>query len=119
MIRKITCIDCPKGCQLSIETDGKNIISLSGNECDKGVDYAKQEIDNPERILTSTVLAPNLSIKLVPVRTNKPIPKDKILSAMEEVKRIRLDKPVKVGDIVLANLLNTGVDLTATRTVAN
>jgi len=117
MIKKITCIDCPKGCQLSIDTDGRQIISLSGNLCEKGITYAKQEIENPERILASTVLAPNLSLKLVPVRTSKPIPKDKIFRAMEEIRKVRITQPVGLGQVIIKGLLGLDVDLIATREV--
>ena len=115
MIRNITCIECPKGCKLTVETDGKYVISLSGNECMKGAAYAKQEIENPERILATTVLAEGLDLKIVPVRTSKPIPKDKIFSVMDEVRKVRVTNPVKVGDVVLGNVLGLGVDVVATR----
>ncbi|MFH0887397.1 MAG: DUF1667 domain-containing protein [bacterium] len=115
MVKEITCIDCPKGCKLIVETDGKYVIKLSGNECDKGEAYAKQEIENPERILATTVLAQGLDIKMIPVRTNKPIPKDKIFAVMGVVRGIRVRKPVRVGDIVLENVLGLGADVVATR----
>ncbi|MFA5085811.1 MAG: DUF1667 domain-containing protein, partial [Candidatus Omnitrophota bacterium] len=97
MIKKLTCIECPKGCALSINIEGCRVVEVSGNECPKGEKYAIQEIENPIRILTSAVLAEGLSLKMVPVRTDKPIPKNRLAEAMEEVKKIRLKNPVKSG----------------------
>lgn len=118
MIKKITCIDCPKGCALSIDVENCRIIKVSGNECPKGEKYAHSEIENPVRVLTSAVLAEGLSLKMIPVRTDRPIPKSKILEAMDEIKKIRISKPVKHGDIILANILGLKADLIATRTVS-
>jgi len=115
MIKKITCIECPVGCQLEVETDGSYVIKVTGNKCEKGPVYAKQEIENPMRILTSVVLAEGLDLKTVPVRTSKPIPKAKLVEAMAAVKKIKLTAPVKVGDTIAANFLGLGVDLVSTR----
>ena len=115
MIKKITCIECPQGCQLEVEVEGGYVIKVTGNKCPKGEPYAKQEIENPMRVLTSTVLTEGLEMKMVAVRTNKPIPKSKLFEAMAEVKKLRLKRPVKVGEIILSDLLGTGADLIAAR----
>ena len=117
MIKKLTCIECPKGCLLSIDIENCRVVKVSRNECPKGEKYAIQEIENPMRILTSAVLAKGLSLKMVPVRTDKPIPKSKIMEAMGEIKKIRLRNPVKTGEVVLENLLNIGANVIATRDV--
>ena len=90
MIKKLTCIECPKGCSLSIDIENCRVVKVGGNECPKAERYAMQEIENPMRILTSAVLAEGLSLKMVPVRTDKPMPKGRLAEAMEEVKKIRL-----------------------------
>ena len=115
MIKKLTCIDCPKGCQLTIEADGSHVIKVTGNQCEKGITYAQQEIEDPRRILTSTVLTEGLSVKMLPVRTSAPIPKTKLMEAMAEVKRLRLDRPVKVNEPIVKDILGLGVDLVSTR----
>ncbi|MFA5112796.1 MAG: DUF1667 domain-containing protein [Candidatus Margulisiibacteriota bacterium] len=115
MLKKLTCIECPVGCQLEINEEGGRVISLTGNKCEKGPVYAKQEIENPMRVLTTTVLAEGIEPKLVPVRTNKPLPKARLLEAMALISRARLTHPVKVDDVVIKDLLSLGVDLVATR----
>jgi len=115
MIKKLTCIECPKGCQLEVETDGSHVIRVTGNQCEKGVTYAQQEIEDPRRILTSTILTKGLAVKMLPVRTSVPIPKAKLKEAMDEVKKIRLSGPVEAGTVILRDLLDTGADLIATR----
>jgi len=115
MIRRLTCIECPKGCLLSIEIENCRVVKVSGNECPKAEKYAVQEIENPMRILTSAVLAEGLSLKMVPVRTDKPIPKSKIMEAMGEIKKVRLKSPVKSGFVIIKNFLGLGVSLLTTR----
>ncbi len=90
-------------------------IKITGSKCPKGEEYAVSEIENPQRILTSSVLAEGLALKTVPIKTDKPIPKKDLLRAMEEIKKIRLRKTVAVGDIVIKDLLGLGVNLVATR----
>ena len=117
MNKIITCIECPLGCELSLEIDNSKIIKVSGNKCPEGFEYAQKEMKNPERILTSTVLAEGLSSKMVSVRTDGPIPKGTMLDAMNEIKQIVIRKPIKTGDIITENFINTGVNLIATRTL--
>ncbi len=115
MIRNLTCIECPRSCDLAVDIENCRVVKVSGEKCPKGKDYAVSEVENPQRVLTSTVSARRLSLKMVPVRTDKPIPKDKILDAAEEIRKIRLDKPVKMGEVIARNLSGLGVDLIATR----
>ncbi|MFZ2357160.1 MAG: DUF1667 domain-containing protein [Candidatus Omnitrophota bacterium] len=114
MIKKMICIECPVGCVLEVDMDSKP-IRITGNECPKGENYAISEIENPQRILTSSVLTQGLALKMVPIKTDKPIPKKDLLKAMEVIKKIRLKKTVAVGDIVMKDLLGLGVNLVATR----
>ncbi len=115
MIKKITCIECPKGCALSVDIENCRVVKVSGDECPKGEKYAVSEIESPMRILTSTVSTEGLPLKMVPVRTDKAIPKAMILSAMGEVKKIRLKRHVKPGDIIAPNFLGLSTNLIATR----
>lgn len=117
MIKYMTCIQCPQGCQLKVDTENGYVLSVAGNKCPKGEAYAKQEIENPMRTLASGVLAKGLELKIVPVKTAHPIPKAKIFEAMERVKKIVLTKPISCGEVIEKNFLGLGVDLIATRTV--
>ncbi|MBU0605459.1 MAG: DUF1667 domain-containing protein [Candidatus Omnitrophica bacterium] len=114
MIKKMVCIDCPHGCVLEIDMDSKP-IGVRGNKCPKGIEFAISEIENPERVLTSSVLTEGLALKMIPVRTDRPIPKKDLFRAMEEIKKIRLRRTVAIGDIVIEDLLGLGVKLVATR----
>jgi CxxC motif-containing protein len=98
-----------------VDADGVRVISVTGNKCPRGDKYARQEVEAPMRTLTTAVLTRGLELKMLPVRTNKPIPKSKLLPAMDAVKRITLTSPVKTGAVVVENLLGLGVDLVATR----
>lgn len=115
MIKKLTCIECPQGCQLEVDIEGGHVIKVTGQKCKKGEAYASQEIENPMRTLASTILTKGLKLKMVPVKTSRPIPKGKLMDAMEEVKKVRLSRRVKVGDVIVRDLLGLGADLITTR----
>jgi len=117
MTKQLTCIECPKSCILAVDIENCLAIKVSGNKCPKGQVYAKDEIENPKRILTAAVLAIGLSLKMIPVRTDKPIPKAKILEAAAEIKKLRVKTPQNVGDCLAQNFLGLGVNLIVTRLV--
>jgi len=114
-MQKLTCIECPKGCTLSVMIDAGKVVGVTGNLCPKGYTYAVSEIENPVRILTSVVATKDLSLKMVPVRTDCPIPKGAIFLVMQEIKKIKIKKPVHLGDIIVENCLGLGANLVATR----
>ncbi|MBU0684199.1 MAG: DUF1667 domain-containing protein [Candidatus Omnitrophota bacterium] len=118
MIKKITCIECPKGCGLSVNIENGKVVTVEGNACLKGIKYAAAEIENPVRILTSTVLTKGMSLKMVPVRTDRPIQKSYIRQAMKKIEKICLTKTLKTGDVIDENFLNLGVKLIVTRGVS-
>lgn len=116
MIKELTCICCPMGCNLKAETDEQNnVLSVSGNTCVRGENYAKSELTAPVRTVTTTVSS--LSGKPVPLKTKDPIPKEKIFDVVKEIKSAKVDLPVKMGDVVVKNVADTGVDVVATRTM--
>lgn len=115
MKRQLTCIACPEGCLIEVETDGSRVIGLSGHKCSRGAVYARQETEAPMRTLTTSVLASGLELKMLPVRTSKPIPKGKLFEAMDAVKRLTITAPVKTGAVVVPDFLGLGVDLVACR----
>lgn len=118
MIKNLTCIECPKGCRLTVETDETGrVVKVSGNQCPKGEGYGTAEVENPVRVLTSTVLAKGLSLKMIPVRTDGPIPRGRLFDAMAAIQKIRVRKPVASGEVIAENFLSLQVNLVATRTV--
>lgn len=110
--KEIICTVCPKGCHITAETDGKNVFSVTGYSCKRGEIYAKAECVNPVRVLTTTVLTDKNSV--VSVKTENAIPKKLIFEAMKEVNGVIAKTPLNVGDVVLPNILNTGVNVIAT-----
>lgn len=115
MIKNLICIECPRSCVLAVDIENCRVVKVSGEKCPKGKDYAVSEVENPRRVLTSTVSARGLNLKMVPVRTDKPIPKDRILEAAGEIRKIRLAKPVNTGEVIVRDFLGLGVNLIATR----
>lgn len=115
--RVFTCIECPIGCRLKADIENCRVVKVSGNKCPKGEKYAVAEVECPTRVLTSVVLAEGLSVRMVPVRTDRAIPKDKLFKAMDEIKKIRVKKSVSVGEVVADDLAGTGARLIATREV--
>ena len=113
MATDLTCIICPRGCHLHVDDD----LNVTGNACPRGAAYAKQEILDPRRTLTTTVRCKSRLLRVCPVKTNAPMPKDKVLPAMAEVNKVVLTPPVHIGDVVIHDLLGTGVDLIATRDI--
>ena len=117
MEREFVCIICPNGCQISVEYEGTNIKNIKGDECPKGKDYVKNEIINPLRVFTGSVLVENGDFSLVSVKTSVPIPKKYLKKIGEITHRIKVDAPVEIGQVVAFNLLNENVDLIATRKI--
>ena len=115
--KEIVCIACPIGCRITIRAMDKNIISIQGNSCPKGIEYIKEEYFNPLRILTTTVKVIGGELPLVSVKTEKAIPKRLLLEAMVEIAEIEVKAPVKIGQVIKDNLLGTGVSLVATRNI--
>ena len=115
MIRDLICIQCPKGCGLSAEIKNGKVSAVSGNRCPRGAAYAKQEIEAPMRVLTSSVLAEGLELKMLPVKTSGPIPKNKIMEAMSKIKKIKVTRPVASGETLVSGFMGLNVNLVASR----
>ncbi len=111
--KELTCIVCPMGCTLHAEIDDDgNILSVCGNTCPRGAAYAKAELTHPTRTLTSTVRLQNRDA-LLPVKTDRPISKEKMADAMKILRTVSACAPVHIGDVILHNLLGEA-DLVAT-----
>lgn len=114
MIKNLICICCPMGCHLEVDIDRS---SVKGNSCKRGEDYGIMEVTDPKRIVTTTVKLSDSSGKLLPVKTKESIPKDLIFKCIEELKKVKVKAPVEVGDVILKNILGTGVDIVSCRTL--
>lgn len=112
--RELTCINCPMGCSLIATIDGDK-ITITGNTCIRGEQYGKAEVTNPTRIVTSTIKVDNN--QRVSCKTEKAIPKDKIFEVMEEIKKTRAKAPVLIGDVLIENVANTGINVVATKNI--
>ena len=113
---EITCINCPVGCRLTVELENGQVVSVTGNTCPRGVTYAKQECVDPLRMVTAVVHVEGSAVPLS-VKTKTPIPKKEISSCMQVLAHAKLTAPIKAGDVVVANVCGTGVDVIATKSV--
>lgn len=114
MNRELICICCPMGCHLTVDIDNKIV---KGNTCRRGEEYGLNEVINPVRVITSTVKIKSASLPVLPVKTNGAIPKELNFQAMKIINSITVLAPIKLGDIIIKNILNTGIDLVATRSM--
>jgi CxxC motif-containing protein len=112
---KIICITCPMGCTLEVTHDGDTITKVDGEECKRGKEYAQAELTDPRRMVTSTAKVKGGLHPLVPVYTAAPIPKPLIFDLLATRRKVELQAPVKEGQVVLENALDTGIDILASR----
>ncbi len=117
--RDIICIVCPNACRLGVHYDAEReeILQIDNLKCPRGKDYAAEEIFNPTRTLTTVVPIVSDFWKVTSVRTSRPVPKGKIFDVYEEISRIRLKAPVKLGDVIIENVCGLDVDVIVTRGV--
>lgn len=114
MEKELICIVCPRGCHLTVDTEKETV---KGNTCKRGEVYGLNEVKNPTRIVTSTVKIDNCSNMVIPVKTNIPIPKGMIFDVMKEINSVSITLPIKVGDVIIKNVVGTGSDIISTKTV--
>ena len=105
--RELTCIGCPMGCPLIVTMEAGEVISVTGNTCKRGDVYARKEVTNPTRIVTS----------MVSVKTKEDIPKGKIFACVKALKSVEIPAPVHIGDVLVEDVAGTGVDIVATKNV--
>lgn len=108
MTRDMTCIICPRGCALKVEINGDN-ITVTGNSCPKGKQYAIDECTNPTRTVTSSVRVENREDTMVSVKTASPVPKDKIFEVMSLIRAKSVCSPVGIGDIIIKDVFGTNI----------
>lgn len=113
----LICIQCPIGCSLKVTLENDIVSKVEGNTCKRGEIYAKKEVVNPTRTVTSTVKIEGGIIERLPVKTKEDIPKDKIFECVKALKNLCVKSPISIGDVVLKNVANTGIDVIATKNV--
>ena len=113
MKKTVTCTVCPNGCEIEVNYTTKEDAVLTGYACKRGITYALDECFEPKRTFTASVRITGTDRRMLPVRTTAPIPKDLLLKAAEALNEITLEVPVKCGDVIVDNFLDTGVKLIA------
>lgn len=115
--KKLICINCPMGCPISVQLDDGTVVSVSGFTCKRGEVYARKEVVNPTRIVTTTVKVTGGNKDMVSVKTREDIPKGEIFSCVKALRDVAVPAPVHIGDVILENVAGTGVDIVATKNV--
>jgi CxxC motif-containing protein len=117
MEKRLICVSCPVGCEISVKTEGDKVVEITGNRCPRGETYARQETIAPMRVLPTSVKVLNGEWPLVSVKTDHPVPKDLIAKIMERVRTLAVEAPVGIGQVIAENLLGTDANLVATRNI--
>ena len=112
---KMICITCPMGCTLEVTHEGENLINVDGNTCARGEAFVKEELTDPRRMVATTVKVKDGLHPLVPVYTKSPFPKPKIFDLLKEIRKVEIDAPVEMNQVVLENPLGEGIDILASR----
>lgn len=115
--RNLICINCPMGCPITVQMEDGTVISVKGHTCNRGEVYARKEVVNPTRIVTTTVKVIGGEKNMVSVKTGNDIPKEKIFQCVEALKDVAVSAPVHIGDVILENAAGTGADIVATKNV--
>jgi len=133
-MRNLTCIVCPIGCSLEVEENNEqrtenNVssdnFSVKGNRCARGVNYAREELRSPKRVITATCLierqfqTEHNPVRRIPVKTSSPCPKEKISALLEDIYKLKVSLPVKAGDIIISDWKGERIDVVATRSMNN
>ena len=111
--KELICIGCPMGCPIVVEMEDGKVLSVTGNTCPRGESYARKEVTNPTRIVTTTVRVDGGKVPMINVKTEQDIPKDKIFECIAALRGVTMKAPIHIGDIVLENVAGTGVNIVA------
>lgn len=115
--RELTCIGCPIGCALDVILEDSKVVDVKGNTCLRGKAYAEKECTKPTRIVTSSVKVKGGEIDVVSIKTERDIPKNKIMKCIEELKGIVVEAPVKVGDVIVEDIAGTKINIIVTKEI--
>lgn len=111
--KELICIGCPMGCPIVVEMEDGKVLSVTGNTCPRGESYARKEVTNPTRIVTTAVRVDGGKVPMINVKTERDIPKDKIFECIAALRGVTMKAPVHIGDIILENVADTGVNIVA------
>ena len=114
MKRDLICVACPLGCPITVEYEGTEVFSVTGNTCKRGDAYARTEMVNPTRSLATSVKVNGGVHPVVPVRSSQPVPKSMMFDCMKVINAASVDAPVRIGQVIIPNILDTGADIIAT-----
>ena len=113
--KHFTCVICPIGCEIDVQLEDGNVVSTEGNKCAKSEEFVLQELQEPMRILTTTIRIRGAKWAMLPVRTDEPIPKRLLFRVIKELANIEMQAPVKVSDVIIGDIAGTGANIVATR----
>ena len=116
-VKTFNCIICPLGCRLTVKIDEGRVRAVEGNSCQYGEEYAREEATAPRRTLTATVRITGGHLPLLPVVSERPLPKDKLLECAASLRMVETAAPVRAGDTIVADILGLGVNMVASRSV--
>ncbi len=116
-IDRLTCVLCPVGCELEVGGDAAGELQIIGNQCDKGVPFAQEEVLHPQRNLATSIPVRGTAAKMVSVRLTRPVPREIVFPVLAEIAKLRPEAPVRRGQVLIVDVLGTGADVVATRTV--
>ncbi len=111
MKKEFICIVCPRGCHVTVDEQGV----ITGNQCKRGITYVETEMNAPKRVLTTTVRTIFPEMPRVSVKTDQPIPKEKIYEAMDVLNAVVIDKPMEIGEILIEHILGTDSNIILTK----
>lgn len=111
MTKSFICIVCPRGCRVSVDDD----MNITGNQCKRGITYVQTELTAPKRIITTTARTTFEELPRVSVKTDVPIPKELIYKIMDVINEVTVDKPMKIGEVLIKNVLDTGANIILTK----
>ncbi len=115
--KHFVCVVCPVGCEIDVVHDGSKILSMEGSKCQKSEEFVAQELVEPMRTLTTTVRIKGARLPVIPVRTDKTVPKRLFPRIMRQLRRIKLQAPVNMSDVVVTDVLRTAANIIATRSM--
>ena len=116
--RRLTCIICPKGCSLRVRLEAGRVTLVEGNHCKRGAQYAEKEVTNPTRTVTTTIPIRGGCEKILSVKTRTDIPKAKVQACVQALKNVTAEAPVQIGDVILSDVAETGVDIITTKEIS-
>ena len=116
--KHLVCVICPIGCEIDVEVANGEIVSMEGNKCEKSEAFVQQELTEPMRTLTTTVRITGARWPMLPVRSDRPIPKRLFFDVMRELAEIEVEAPVGIADVIANDVGGSGADMVAARSAS-